>query len=65
MTICIIHESGTFWTNAESVVNVVDNIKAGANEIDVWWFAGQGQRYRESMWFDPEHLIAVRTESDD
>lgn len=64
MTLCIIHESGTFWTQGDDVTSVVNMIESGT-PVDVWWFVGHGQRYRETMWFDPEHLIAVRTESDD
>ena len=69
MTICIIHESGTFWTNdfngeGQTVNDAVNAIESGAS-VRVWWFVAHGQRYSEDMWFDPEHLIAVRTESDD
>ena len=65
MSICIIHDAGNYWTNEyENVKDVVNAIESGA-EIKVWWFQTHGQRYSETMWFDPEGLQEVRTENDD
>lgn len=53
-----------FWTTATSVTEVLNAIRAD-QQLDVWWFAGTGQRFRETAWLNPEGLQAVRTESDD
>lgn len=64
MTICIIHDAGTYYTNAENVREVLEQVRGGFS-VPVWWFAGNGQRFSEDMYFVEDHLIAVRTERDD
>ena len=63
-TLCIQHESGTFYTTATDVNTIVNTIQGGGL-LDVWWFASTGQRFSETMWFNPEALHSVRTERDD
>ena len=64
MTICIIHEAGTFYTYADDVLSVLNAIESGAI-IETWWVTSNGQRFKEDCWFDPDKLLAVRTERDD
>lgn len=65
MTICIMHETGVFYTNAESVADVVNDIVNAGKLVKVWWTAAHGQRFTEEMWFNPDMLYGVRTERDD
>ena len=64
VTICIVHESGQFYTYADDVQSVLNSIEQDAI-LEVWWVTANGQRFKEDMWFNREMLVAVRTERDD
>lgn len=64
VTVCIMHDAGQYFTHADSVEAVLNAIESGA-VLKVWWVMAHGQRCTEAMWFDPERVQAIRTESDD
>lgn len=55
---------GATWYTELSIAHTKIAIESG-QEIKVWWWAGWGHRFQESIYVPIEKLDFLRTESDD